>query len=169
MKKKNNKYLLNNFKFYLVFLPLVLIFFQSFKNLNSKNLDFQNIYIDSVEKSYVKKNQISEDYENLFLSWFNNYLKVDGFEGLFLISIDNYSENILKIDNGKKIEIKIIFNVVLENKAINKKLKINISEHSSITGSFSINDFENLIYNTQINSIKKLSEKLSEEFSFSKS
>jgi hypothetical protein len=94
--------------------------------------------------------------------WFNEKVKVDGFDGKILFSINDYHEKIYNIEDGKKIEVTMTIFIKKEtnNKLNSKNYSISIKEFSSITGDFSINDLDALKINTQKNLIIRLSKNI---------
>lgn len=121
---------------------------------------------DVVEKDLKFSEEIPTDFKNLAQLWFNEKVKVNGFEGKITIFIDEYSENISTIDDGKRIDISINFNAEiakLNNKKINKATG-NVNSYGTMIGNFSLNEFDVLISNTQSELIVILSEKLESFF-----
>ncbi len=146
---------------------LILIFFYvntaSTQVIDKKKILNLNISsFDVVEKDLKFSEEIPTDFKNLTQLWFDEKVKVNGFEGKITIYIDEYSENISTIDDGKRIDISINFNAEiskLNNKKINKA-KGNVSSFGTMVGDFSLNEFDVLISNTQSELIVILSKKL---------
>tara|TARA_B100000963_G_scaffold142506_1_gene124038 strand:- start:2610 stop:3092 length:483 start_codon:yes stop_codon:yes gene_type:complete len=146
---------------------LILIFFYvntaSTQVIDKKKILNLNISsFDVVEKDLKFSEEIPTDFKNLTKLWFDEKVKVNGFEGKITIYIDEYSENISTIDDGKRIDISINFNAEiskLNNKKINKA-KGNVSSFGTMVGDFSLNEFDVLISNTQSELIVILSKKL---------
>lgn len=84
-------------------------------------------------------------------NWFNKRVKVNGFEGDIFFNFFNYTHYIEVIDDGKKINLSLGFSVTKKNKTLSNKriFKGKVSNHGIIQGSFSLNDFDDLIHNTQ--------------------
>ena len=148
-------------------LLLILIFFfvntASTQVIDKKKILNLNISsFDVVEKDLKFSEEIPTDFKNLTKLWFDEKVKVNGFEGKITIYIDEYSENISTIVDGKRIDISINFNAEiskLNNKKINKA-KGNVSSFGTMVGDFSLNEFDVLISNTQSELIVILSKKL---------
>ena len=85
----------------------------------------------------------------LINEWFNE-IKVNGFQGNVIFEITQYNEITSEISNGKKIELILKMNVNIDtsnNLSKKKNLKIDLNEYGTITGNFSLNEFDNLIFN----------------------
>jgi len=147
---------------------LVILFFligcqTSTSEIKSVQLNnFDEIYFNVVEKNMINKTNLPNKMNLLINEWFNK-IKVNGFQGNVLFEITQYNEIISDISNGKKIELKLRLNVNIDtgDKFLKKKnLKIDLNEYGTITGNFSLNDFDNLIFDTQKNLIKSLTKTL---------
>jgi len=147
---------------------LVILFFligcqTSTSEIKSVQLNnFDEIYFNVVEKNMINKTNLPNKMNLLINEWFNK-IKVNGFQGNVLFEITQYNEIISDISNGKKIELKLRMNVNIDtdDKFLKKKdLKIDLNEYGTITGNFSLNDFDNLIFDTQKNLIKSLTKTL---------
>lgn len=124
------------------------------------NIVSEDIKIDAVEKKLKINQNFPKDIKEFSTFWFENFVKVDGFNGTVKINFNLYEEVVSKIDNGKKIELKLELMTEIEknNSKINHYFKIFESSH--ITGDFSIKDFENLVFDTKINLFSNLNAKI---------
>jgi len=122
----------------------------------------QIIYFDVVEKDLLVEADIPENLELLINNWFDNKIKSNGFEGNMIFKITKYNEDITLIDDGKRVDILLSFEIILTKSSQSKKKFIegNISSFGSLTGEFSLNDFDNIIKKAQDDIIFFLSQEL---------
>lgn len=148
----------------------ILIFFLLFNitacnssNSTMKNNDvkFDTIHFNVVEKKLSFNTGVNKNTKKLIEEWFSKSVKIDGFEGEIQFSVIKYDEKISNIQNGKKIDITLGFLVKIQNNLIYKKLiKGEVNSFGSLTGTFSLKDFDIIIENTQLDLIVRLSRDL---------
>lgn len=111
----------------------------------------QIIYFDVVQKDLVVEADIPENLELLINNWFDNKIKLNGLEGNMIFKITKYNEDITLIDDGKRVDILLSFEIILTKSSQSKKefIEGNISSFGSLTGEFSLNDFDNIIKKAQ--------------------
>ena len=148
-----------------------LIFFGC--EINSKQvIKPEKFSYDTIKFSTVSK-KLMNDYTSLSKDhkkmsdiidyWFDNRIKTDGFEGSLLVNIKK-----IEIKRQKKkdyYEFSIFLSIeFLENTSLNNNetFIVNSREFGDITGSFSINDQENLDINLMHQSLENISRKLKE-------
>ena len=151
---------------------LLFLFFVSFIFINSCSssasssntieYSFNESSFDVVEKKIMFADDLPKDFITPLNYWFNNKIKLTGFEGNLLILIKEYTERISDIPDGKKIEILMKFDISI-NQVDNKTKNISgeVKSYSEITGVYSLNDLDNLIKKTQYNLVVQFSDKLS--------
>ncbi len=153
-------------KFYKNILLLVIFFLCSCTtttySIDKKILKLQNSTFDVVEKELRIQDNTPAPLKKLAESWFNEKIKVDGFDGKLTISLNNYFENISKIDNGKRVDMTLEFNIEVtkSNNSQKKKIKGEVKTFGTITGDFSLNDFDVLVLKSQSDLIEILSNKI---------
>ena len=135
--------------------------------IKSENINFENIKFNAVSKD-LKFTNIEEGLEvettkKLVKNWFNNNVKIDGFEGNLSINVTSIKTNKIKRDEYYRFEIDISIEFLETNEVLNKRkiYKINSIEYGDIEGSFSIKDTENLNKNIISNSLKSINQKVS--------
>ena len=135
--------------------------------IKSENINFDNIKFNAVTKD-LKFTNIEEGLEvettkKLVKNWFNNNVKIDGFEGNLSINVTSIKTNKIKRDDYYRFEIDISIEFIETNEVLNKRkiYKINSIEYGDIEGSFSIKDTENLNKNIISNSLKSINQKVS--------
>ena len=135
--------------------------------IKSENINFENIKFNAVSKD-LKFTNIEEGLEvettkKLVKNWFNNNIKIDGFEGNLSINVTSIKTNKIKRDEYYRFEIDISIEFIETNEVLNKRkiYKINSVEYGDIEGSFSIKDTENLNKNIISNSLKSINQKVS--------
>ncbi len=135
--------------------------------IKSENINFENIKFNAVSKD-LKFTNIEEGLEvettkKLVKNWFNNNVKIDGFEGNLSINVTSIKTNKIKREEYYRFEIDISIEFIETNEVLNKRkiYKINSIEYGDIEGSFSIKDTENLNKNIISNSLKSINQKVS--------
>ena len=135
--------------------------------IKSENINFENIKFNAVSKD-LKFTNIEEGLEvettkKLVKNWFNNNVKIDGFDGNLSINVTSIDINKIKKDEYYRFEINISIEFLESNEVLKKKkiYKVNSIEYGDIEGSFSIKDTENLNKNIITNSLKSINQKVS--------
>ena len=135
--------------------------------IKSESINFENVKFNAVSKD-LKFTNIEEGLEvettkKLVKNWFNNNIKIDGFEGNLSINVTSIKTNKIKRDEYYRFEIDISIEFLETNEVLNKRkiYKINSIEYGDIEGSFSIKDTENLNKNIISNSLKSINQKVS--------
>lgn len=153
---------MSNFKKNVLFLIIFLlisscVFSTNFDEKN--NYNFKKVYFEVVEKKINYTNALPNDLKKMIESWFSNSVKINGYNGILEVFINEYNEELIDIPDGKKILLSLNFEIIIKNETLSQKetLQVNISEFSEIEGDFSINELEVLKYNTQLNMVSKMS------------
>ena len=135
--------------------------------IKSENINFENIKFNAVSKDLnftnIEEGPEVEITKKLVKDWFNNNVKIDGFDGNLSINVNSIDINKIKKDEYYRFEINISIEFLETNKALNKRkiYKVNSIEYGDIEGSFSIKDTENLNKNIILNSLKSINQKVS--------
>ena len=136
--------------------------------IKSENINFENIKFNAVSKDLkftnIEEGPEVETTKKLVKDWFNNNVKIDGFDGNLSINVTSIEINKIKNDEYYRFEINISIEFLETNDVLNKRkiYKINSIEYGDIEGSFSIKDTENLNKNIISNSLKSINQKVSE-------
>ena len=151
----------------LLFILLIGCEMNSEQLIKSENINFENVKFNAVSKD-LKFTNIEEGLEvettkKLVKNWFNNNVKIDGFEGNLSINVTSIKTNKIKRDEYYRFEIDISIEFLETNEVLNKRkiYKINSIEYGDIEGSFSIKDTENLNKNIISKSLKNINKKIS--------
>ena len=135
--------------------------------IKSENINFENIKFNAVSKDLkftnIEEGPEVETTKKLVKDWFNNNVKVDGFDGSLSINVTSIDINKIKKDEYYRFEINVSIEFLETNEVLNKRkiYKINSIEYGDINGSFSIKDTENLNKNIISNSLKSINQKVS--------
>ena len=135
--------------------------------IKSENINFENIKFNAVSKNLKFTNTQEgpevEITKKLVKDWFDNNVKIDGFDGNLSINVTSIEVNKIKKDEYYRFEINLSIEFLETNELLNKRkiYKINSIEYGDIEGSFSIKDTENLNTNIISNSLKKINQKVS--------
>ena len=154
------------------FIIVIFIFIISSCEINSEQiikpekLNINEIKFNAVSKKLIFENfEDSSDTENMkkiIKYWYDNKIKTDGFDGSLDVIISNLSLSKVKEKDYFKfaLGLEIIFIEKNENLNKTKTYKLNTSEFGEISGSFSINDQENLVLNIMHKSLNSINKKL---------
>ena len=135
--------------------------------IKSENINFENIKFNAVSKDLkftnIEEGPEVETTKKLVKDWFNNNVKIDGFDGNLSINVTSININKIKKDEYYRFEINISIEFLETNELLNKRkiYKINSIKYGDIEGSFSIKDTENLNKNIILNSLKSINQKVS--------
>ena len=135
--------------------------------IKSENINFENIKFNAVSKNLkftnIQEGPEVETTKKLVKDWFNNNVKIDGFDGNLSINVTSIDISKIKKDEYYRFEINISIEFLETNDLLNKRkiYKINSIEYGDIEGSFSIKDTENLNKNIISNSLKSINQKVS--------
>lgn len=135
--------------------------------IKSENINFENIKFNAVSKDLkftnIEEGPEVETTKKLVKDWFNNNVKIDGFDGNLSINVTSIDINKIKKEEYYRFEINISIEFLETNEVLNKRkiYKINSIEYGDIEGSFSIKDTENLNKNIISNSLKSINQKVS--------
>lgn len=153
-------------QFFLIFLCFSYLSTASTQIIEKKIPSLNVSSFDVVEKDLKFSGELPTHFKKLIVSWFNEKIKVNGFEGKITIFIDKYSEIISNINDGKRVDTSINFNAEISKFNNQKIKKVNgkVSSYGTLTGNFSLNEFDILISNAQSELIVLLSEKLDSSF-----
>ena len=135
--------------------------------IKSENINFENIKFNAVSKDLkftnIEEGPEVETTKKLVKDWFNNNVKIDGFDGNLSINVTSININKIKKDEYYRFEINISIEFLETNEVLNKRkiYKVNSIEYGDIEGNFSIKDTENLNKNIILNSLKSINQKVS--------
>ena len=147
-----------------IFLFIFLLFAcnETTLSIDNKKPQLEIISFEVVEKKLILESELPQNLENIINKWFDNKVKVNGFEGDMTISIYDYQQEILNINEGKRINISLKFKCILNKTLLSQKKIITgkVKSFGELTGTFSLNDFDILIENAQLDLIERLSRDL---------
>lgn len=150
-------------KFILIILVFLMVGCQANESLiNPIKADFENVSFDVVEKQLIIDPKLPSYVENLVSQWFNQKVKIDGFDGEMILTISEYSEETSSLNDGKRVDISLSFNVVLTKPSLSQTKLIDgyVSSYGTISGNFSLAEFDMVIQNTQSDLVLRLSRDL---------
>ena len=154
---------------YLIVLLFVLLIgceINSEQLIKSKNINYENIKFNAVSKNLKFTNNqegLEVEIAKKFVSdWFQNNVKVDGFEGNLIINVSSIEIDKIIKDEYYRFEIGLSIEFLETNETLKKRkiYKINSIEYGDIEGSFSIKDTENLNKNIISKSLKSINQKV---------
>ena len=124
--------------------------------------DFANVSFDVVQKQLNIVPELPNHVEGLVSQWFDQKVKIDGFDGEMTFTISEYLEETSSISDGKRVDISLSFNVVLNKPSLSQTQIIegSVSSYSTLTGNFSLAEFDTVIQNTQSDLVLRLSHDL---------
>ena len=124
--------------------------------------EFENISFDVVQKQLMIETALPSHVQMLVAQWFDQKVKIDGFDGEMKFTISDYLEEISSIDEGKRVDISLSFNAVLNKPSLSQTSLIegSVSSYGTLTGNFSLSEFDTVIQNTQSDLVLRLSRDL---------
>lgn len=124
--------------------------------------EFDFISFDVVQKQLVIEKELPDHMQNLLSQWFDQRVKIDGFNGDMKFIASNFNQEVFSIDDGKKVEMSLSFKVLLNKPSLSqtKLIEGTITSYGTLTGNFSLNDLDTVIQNTQSDLIIRLSKDL---------
>lgn len=149
------------------FIFLLLGFFMAACNANESFInplkpEFETISFDVVQKQLSIEQELPENMKNLLSQWFDQRVKIDGFDGDMKFIIADFNQEISSIDDGKRVDVSLSFEVILNKPSLSqiKFIEGSISSYGTLTGNFSLAEFDTVIQNTQSDLILRLSRDL---------
>ena len=130
--------------------------------IESLNPKFETMSFDVVQKDLVIQKDLPENLNFLISRWFDEKVKINGFNGDIKFTISDYKEKTSSISNGKRIDLTLSFNVLIRKPLLSQQKLIqgNVSAYGTISGDFSLNEFDTVIKNTQGDLVLRLSRDL---------
>ena len=124
--------------------------------------EFEEISFDVVQKQLAIEPELPEHVQNLLSLWFDQRVKIDGFDGDMKFMVSDFNQKVSSIDDGKRVDVSLSFEVLLNKPSLSKTKFIegNISSYRTLTGNFSLSEFDIVIKNTQSDLIIRLSKDL---------
>ena len=124
--------------------------------------DFANVSFDVVQKQLLIEPELPSHVEGLVSQWFDQKVKIDGFDGEMTFTILEYLEDISSISEGKRVDISLSFNVVLNKSSLSQTKIIEgyVSSYGTLSGNFSLAEFDTMVKNTQSDIVLRLSRDL---------
>ena len=131
-------------------------------NINPIRPEFENVSFNVVQKQLFIEPELPSHVEGLVSQWFDQKVKIDGFDGEMTFTISEYLEEISSISNGKRVDISLSFNTFLNKPSLSQTQMIegSVSSYGTLTGNFSLAEFDTVIQNTQSDLILRLSRDL---------
>ena len=130
--------------------------------INQLNQEFEFTTFDVVQKQLVIEQELPSHLENMISKWFNEKIKIDGFDGDLKFIIYDFKQEISSISDGKRVELFMSFKALLNKPSLSqtKVIEGNASSFGELTGDFSLAEFDTVIQNTQTDLILRLSRDL---------
>ena len=130
--------------------------------INPIELDLEKISFDVVQKQLVTETELPQHVHDILSKWFNEKVKIDGFDGEMKFTISNYSQEISSISDGKRVDVSLSFNVILNKPSLSQTsfFEGSVSSYGTLKGNFSLSEFDTIIQNTQSDLIIRLSRDL---------
>ena len=124
--------------------------------------EFENVSFNVVQKQLVIETELPSHVEGLASQWFDQKVKVDGFDGEMTFTILEYLQETSSINDGKRVDISLSFNAILNKPSLSRTQMIegSVSSYGTLTGNFSLAEFDTIIQNTQSDLILRLSRDL---------
>ena len=124
--------------------------------------EFENVSFDVVQKQLVIETELPSHVEGLVSQWFDQKANIDGVDGDITFMISKYFEETSSISDGKRVDISLSFNALLNKPSLSQTQMIegSVSSYGTLTGNFSLAEFDTVIQNTQSDLVLRLSRDL---------
>ena len=124
--------------------------------------DFANVSFDVVQKQLIIEPELPSHVEGIVSQWFDQKVKIDGFDGEMTFTIFKYLEETSSISDGKRVDISLSFKALLNKPSLSQTQMIegSVSSYGTLTGNFSLAEFDTVIQNTQSDLVLRLSRDL---------
>ena len=126
------------------------------------NPNLETMTFDVVEKKLQVEKALPDKVNDLLTWWFNTKVKINGFDGKVIFTVSEYKEEFTLINDGKRVDIDMSFNLMLTKPRLSqtKFIEGTVSSFGTLSGDFSLKDFDTVIQNTQADLILRLSRDL---------
>ncbi len=134
--------------------------------IENEYFSFDDIKFNAVSKKLIFNNHNQNDdieiVKEKISSWFNNKIKLDGFEGELVLKVNTIEVNKIKKDQLYKYQIELKIEFTEKNQVMNFKKTYNLNsiEYGIINGDFTINDQERLNINIINKSLESITNKM---------
>ena len=134
--------------------------------IENEYFSFDDIKFNAVSKKLIFNNHNQNDDIEIVIekisSWFNNKIKLDGFEGELELKVNTIEVNKIKKDQFYKYQIELKIEFTEKNQVMNFKKTYNLNsiEYGTINGDFTINDQERLNINIINKSLESITNKM---------
>ena len=114
-------------KYLILFISILLIGCEmnSEQLIKSENINFENIKFNAVSKDLkftnIQEGPEVETTKKLVKDWFDNNVKIDGFDGNLSINVTSIEVNQIKKDEYYRFEIDISIEFLETNEVLNKR------------------------------------------------
>ena len=124
--------------------------------------EFENVSFNVVQKQLVIEPELPSHVEGLVSQWFDQKVKIDGFDGEMMFTVSEYLEETSSISDGKRVDIFLFFSAILNKPSLSQTQLIegSVSSYGTLSGNFSLAEFDNVIQNTQSDLVLRLSRDL---------
>ena len=124
--------------------------------------EFESVSFDVVQKQLIIEPELPLHVQDLVSQWFDQKVKIDGFDGEMTFTILEYLEETSSISDGKRVDISLSFKALLNKPSLSQTQMIegSVSSYGTLTGNFSLAEFDTVIQNTQSDLILRLSRDL---------
>ena len=124
--------------------------------------EFENVSFNVVQKELVIEIELPSHVEGLVSQWFDQKVKIDGFDGEMTFTILEYLEETSSISDGKRVDISLSFDAIFNKPSLSQTQMIegSVSSYGTVTGNFSLAEFDTVIQNTQSDLVLRLSRDL---------
>jgi hypothetical protein len=127
-------------------------------SIDKNNPVLEIISFDAVEKKILLEENLPDRVHSLLNKWFENKIKINGFDGEVIFTVYDYKQEISKINDGKRVDISMKFQFLLKKPSLSyrKLVEGEVSSFGTLSGAFSLSEFDIIIQNTQSDLIYRL-------------
>ena len=82
---------------------------------------FEEISFDVVQKQMIIEQELPKHVQNLLSQWFDQRVKINGFDGDMKFIVSNFNQEISSINDGKRVDVSLTFKVILNKSSLSQK------------------------------------------------
>lgn len=131
--------------------------------ISKKNqLELNDLSFNAVEKEIYYSNELPSSLKNLINNWFEKKIKLNGYDGTLVIEIKNFKENATSTQNKKTYNLSLEYELTLKQNNNTESFLLNgkINSFGNIDGLFSLDEFDVLKNNVQLDLFERLVENI---------
>ena len=88
--------------------------------INPLKPEFETMSFNVVQKQLIFEQELPDHIQKLLSQWFDQRVKIDGFDGDMKFIVSSFDQEIYSIEDGKKVDVSLSFKVLINNPSLSK-------------------------------------------------